>query len=87
MQVLKYLLLVLILSVSLSLSANELSEAVKEVEQGTLKLGPISACFEQMKMIGCPIMGQLPVIKDIIGALALELGMSCPTGDLTTVPK
>lgn len=49
-----------------------------------ISLGPFTACFDQMRAIACPIVGSIPVIKDVVGRLSLELGISCPTSSAAT---
>lgn len=49
-----------------------------------ISLGPFTACFDQMRAIACPIVGTIPVIKDVVGRLSLELGISCPTSSAAT---
>ncbi|KAA3632009.1 MAG: hypothetical protein DWQ08_04100 [Proteobacteria bacterium] len=63
--------------------ADELLEATRNASP-ELSLGPFTACFDQMRAVACPIVGSIPVLKDIVGRLSLELGISCPTGAAST---
>ena len=60
-----------------SIAANLL--AATEDADRSLQLGPIKACFDQMRAFACPIVGSVPVVKDIVGRISMELGISCPT--------
>jgi hypothetical protein len=46
----------------------------------SFSLGPITACLDQMRSFACPIAGTIPIVKDIVGRLSMELGIYCPTG-------
>jgi hypothetical protein len=58
-------------------NAAALDAAVSEA-QLSINLGPLTACIEKVRAFGCPIVSAIPVVKDVVGALALEIGMSCP---------
>ncbi len=60
-----------------SIAANLL--AATEDADRSLQLGPLTACFDQMRAFACPIVGSVPVVKDIVGRISMELGISCPT--------
>ncbi len=46
--------------------------------------GPAEACLAQIKMIFCPIIGNMPFIRDVAGQVAMWGHFDCPTG---TPPK
>jgi len=56
----------------------ELAVATEQVN-GDLPLGPLVACFNQMREFACPIAGSIPVVKDVVGRIAMGFGISCPT--------
>ncbi len=60
-----------------SIAANLL--AATEDADRSLQLGPLTACFDQMRAFACPIVGSVPIVKDIVGRISMELGISCPT--------
>lgn len=59
-------------------AAADLLAATENVDK-SLQLGPITACFDQMRAFACPIVGSVPIVKDIVGRVSMELGISCPT--------
>jgi hypothetical protein len=61
-------------------ASNALFAAAKAADSG-ISLGPVSACFDQVRAFACPIVGNIPVIGEIVGMISLELGISCPTGN------
>ncbi len=58
--------------------AADLLAATEDADR-SLQLGPITACFDQMRAFACPIVGSVPIVKDIVGRISMELGISCPT--------
>ncbi len=36
--------------------------------------------FDELRLVMCPIVSAIPVIKDIVGELSMQFGFSCPTG-------
>ena len=46
--------------------------------------GPAEACLTQMKTIFCPIIGNMPFVRDVAGQVAMWGQFDCPTG---TPPK
>lgn len=42
--------------------------------------GPAEACLAQMKMVFCPIIGNMPFIRDVAGQVAMWGHFDCPTG-------
>ncbi|MFT5111588.1 MAG: hypothetical protein ACI8P9_000908 [Parasphingorhabdus sp.] len=57
--------------------AEQLLAATRDIDN-SLKLGPITACFERMRLFACPIVSAIPMVNYFAGELALELGISCP---------
>jgi hypothetical protein len=61
------------------LQASEILATATFAVERQLPFGPLTACFDKMRSFACPIVGAMPVVKDIVGAISLELGVSCPT--------
>lgn len=63
--------------------------AAKELSAATAAANPnfgvIGACFDQMRSFACPILGQIPVVRDVVGQVSLVLGISCPQGDVRPI--
>jgi len=60
-------------------AANQLRQA-----DAPANLGPADACFEQVRAIMCPIAGQIPFFRDMLGQMAVWGEFSCPTGPITS---
>ncbi len=56
-------------------AANELQKADTPAD-----IGPADICLEQVKGIMCPIFGQMPFFRDMLGQMAVWGGFSCPMG-------
>jgi hypothetical protein len=63
-------------------AAQELSAATAAANPN---FGIIGACFDQMRSFACPILGQIPVVRDVVGQVSLVLGISCPQGDVRPI--
>ena len=60
-------------------AADTLFQATEDAAT-SFSFGPITACLDQMRSFACPIAGTIPIVKDIVGRLSMELGIYCPTG-------
>ncbi len=47
---------------------------------GPVGVGPAEACFNQMKTVFCPIIAQMPFVRDVAGQVALWGRFDCPVG-------
>ncbi len=65
-------------------AAQNLLSATEEADS-RIDLGPITAAFDRVRAIGCPIMGSIPVLRDVAGFISIQLGIGCPT--ITTPAK
>lgn len=63
-------------------AAQELSAATAAANPN---FGVIGACFDQMRSIACPILGQIPVVRDMVGQVSLVLGIACPQGEVRPI--
>ncbi len=43
-------------------------------------VGPAEACVTQVKAVFCPIIGNIPFIRDVAGQVAMWGNFDCPTG-------
>lgn len=39
---------------------------------------PLSACLARVRAFACPFAATVPIVRDVVGRLALELGIACP---------
>jgi hypothetical protein len=61
----------------------ERAQALREADRTvTRSQGPAEACLDQMKVIVCPIIGNMPFIRDVAGQIAIWGNFECPTGTL-----
>ncbi len=64
-------------------ASSELFAAARAVDENRLG-GPVAACFDQIRAFACPIAASIPVVRDVVGFLSLELGFACPTRGVST---
>ncbi len=60
------------------------SDLAAQVALQTQPMGPADACVEMTKTILCPIIGQMPFVRDWAGQFAIWGKTSCPMGDPAT---
>ncbi len=60
-----------------------LAQELRNADQALQPGGFGDACFEQMRAFFCPIFGQIPIAREMIGQMAVIGGFSCPTGKPT----
>ncbi len=58
-------------------AATALSAAATKTE---VDFGIPGIFFDELRLVMCPIVSAIPVIKDIVGELSMQFGFSCPTG-------
>ncbi|MDH3280503.1 MAG: hypothetical protein OEQ18_05170 [Gammaproteobacteria bacterium] len=57
-----------------------LAQELRAADQAMQPGGFGDACFDQIRAFFCPIVGQIPIARDMLGQVALIGGFSCPTG-------
>ncbi len=61
------------------------AQALRAADRAATRVqGPAETCLVQMKTVFCPIIGNMPFIRDIAGQVAMWGHFDCPTG---TPPK
>ena len=60
------------------------SDLAAQVALQTQPMGPADACVEMTKTMLCPIIGQMPFVRDWAGQFAIWGKTSCPMGDPAT---
>ena len=60
------------------------SDLATQLSNATQPLGPADVCVEMTKTILCPIIGQMPFVRDWAGQFAVWGKTSCPMGDPPT---
>jgi hypothetical protein len=62
----------------------EMLERARELRAADAALtpaqGPAEACLNQMKTIFCPIIANMPFVRDVAGQVAIWGNFDCPTG-------
>lgn len=56
------------------------AQALREADHAATRAqGPAEACLAQMKTIFCPIIGNMPFVRDVAGQVAMWGHFDCPT--------
>ncbi len=57
------------------------AQALRRADAGAVAAGgPAEACFDQMRAVICPIVGGIPLMREMLGGFAMLGGFSCPMG-------
>ena len=65
--------------VTMSKNPKHAADALRKADLGvTRPTGPADVCLAQMQRVLCPILGNLPFVRDIAGQVAMWGNFSCP---------